>query len=112
MTTATTPHSHGAVVPQSSRAEWFASFDVDAFEVPGGREEDWRFTPMKRLRGLHSGAAATAVAKVDVSGSDQVRVETVARGDKRLGVAGIPGDRVAAQAWSAFESATVLTAPA
>jgi len=57
---AQTPHSHGAVVPKASRAEHFASFDVDAFEVPGGREEIWRFTPMKRLRGLHDGTAHAA----------------------------------------------------
>ena len=38
MSVTTQPHSHGAVVPQSSRAEWFTSFDVNAYEVPGGRE--------------------------------------------------------------------------
>ena len=25
--------------------------------TPTGREEAWRFTPLKRLRGLHDGAA-------------------------------------------------------
>ena len=33
------------------------SFDVDAHPVPTGREEVWRFTPLKRLRGLHADAA-------------------------------------------------------
>ena len=111
MSVTTTPHSHGAVVPQSSRAEWFTSFDVDAFEVPGGREEIWRFTPMKRLRGLHSGVAATGTAKIEVSGSD-AKVETARRGDERLGVAGTPADRIAAQAWCSFDEATVITVPA
>jgi Fe-S cluster assembly protein SufD len=113
-----TEHSHGGVVdrapsrvPKASRAERFASFDVEAFEVPGGREEDWRFTPMKRLRGLHSGAVATGTAQVDVAGSDEVRTESVRRGDERLGVAGTPGDRVAAQAWSSFDAATLVTVP-
>jgi Fe-S cluster assembly protein SufD len=114
-----TEHSHGgevsrapSLVPNSSRAERFASFDVEAFEVPGGREEDWRFTPMKRLRGLHSGAEATGTAQVSVARSDQLVVESVQRGDERLGVAGTPGDRVAAQAWSTFEAATLITVPA
>ncbi|HEU5472758.1 MAG TPA: Fe-S cluster assembly protein SufD [Actinophytocola sp.] len=111
MSTTTQPHSHGAVVPQSSRAEWFTSFDVDAFEVPGGREEIWRFTPMKRLHGLHSGAAATGTATVEVGAGPEVRVDTVARGDERLGVAGTPADRIAAQAWCSFTEATVLTIP-
>ncbi|MEU5695992.1 Fe-S cluster assembly protein SufD [Actinosynnema sp. NPDC020468] len=106
-----TAHSHGAVVPISSRAEHFASFDVDAFEVPGGREEIWRFTPMKRLRNLHNGAPATGTAAVDVKAPEGVDVDTAVRGDKRLGTAGTPGDRVAAQAWSAFAEATVITLP-
>jgi Fe-S cluster assembly protein SufD len=99
-----------APTPNASRAERFASFDVEAFEPPGGREEDWRFTPMKRLRGLHTGVAATGSARVEVTG--QVAVESVRRGDDRLGVAGTPGDRVSAQAWCSFDQATLLTAPA
>ncbi|MCT2583300.1 Fe-S cluster assembly protein SufD [Actinophytocola gossypii] len=108
---AQTPHSHGAVVPASSRAEQFASFDVEAFEVPGGREEIWRFTPMKRLRGLHDGTAvATGSLSVEVDGAD-VRVETVGRDDDRLGQAGTPADRIAAQAYTSFTEATVITVP-
>ncbi|MFT7839060.1 Fe-S cluster assembly protein SufD [Saccharothrix sp. BKS2] len=106
-----TAHSHGAGAPVSSRADHFASFDVDAFEVPGGREEIWRFTPLKRLAGLHSGAAATAPAAVAVVAAEGVTAETVGRDDRRLGVAGTPGDRVAAQAWSSFAEATVITLP-
>ncbi|MGW7417255.1 Fe-S cluster assembly protein SufD, partial [Streptomyces sp. NPDC054863] len=33
------------------------SFDVADFPVPHGREEEWRFTPLARLRGLHDGTA-------------------------------------------------------
>ena len=103
----------GTIVPQSSRGERFTSYDVEAFEVPGGhREENWRFTPMKRLRGLHDGSAvATGEVKVEADAAPEVRIETVAREDERLGQAGVPGDRVAAQAYSAFTSATVVTVP-
>jgi len=100
------------VVPQSSRGDRFTSYDVDAFEVPGGREEDWRFTPLKRLNGLHNGTAvAGGAAVVDVKESPEVRVERVARDDKRIGDGGVPADRVSAQAWSAFTQATVITFP-
>ncbi|HEY0805242.1 MAG TPA: Fe-S cluster assembly protein SufD [Pseudonocardiaceae bacterium] len=105
-------HSHGvptARIPNATRAERFASFDVDAFEIPGGREEDWRFTPMKRLRGLHTGALATAAARIGVTG--RVPYEWVLRRDPRLGVAGTPSDRVAAQAWGAFDEALLITFP-
>ena len=89
------------------------SFDVADFPVPHGREEEWRFTPLERLRGLHDG---TAVAtgdglKVDVEAPAGVVVETVGRDDARLGRAGTPVDRVAAQAYSAFEKAGVITVP-
>ena len=32
------------------------SVNPDDFAVPGGREEEWRFTPLRRLRGLHKDA--------------------------------------------------------
>ncbi|KOG87995.1 hypothetical protein ADK38_22300, partial [Streptomyces varsoviensis] len=50
-------------------------------------------------------------ATVEVSAPADVTVETVGRGDARLGTAGTPVDRVAAQAYSAFEKATVVTVP-
>ncbi|PRX46020.1 iron-regulated ABC transporter permease protein SufD [Prauserella shujinwangii] len=110
--TANTASAAEAVVPATSRGERFSSYDVEAFEVPGGREENWRFTPMKRLRGLHDGsAAATGEVKVDAEAAPEVRVETVGRDDARLGEAGTPSDRVAAQAYSAFTGATLVTVP-
>ena len=102
----------GAVVPAASRAERFTSYDVEAFEVPGGREENWRFTPMKRLRGLHDGSAvATGEITLDTDAAPELVVETVGRDDSRLGQAGVPSDRIAAQAYSSFTKATVVTVP-
>ncbi len=89
------------------------SFDVADFPVPHGREEEWRFTPLERLRGLHDGSATATGSgvKIEVSAPDGVTVETVGRDDERLGRAGVPVDRVAAQAYSAFEKASVVTVP-
>ncbi len=93
-----------------NKGELFASFDVDAFEVPHGRDEIWRFTPLRRLRGLHDGSAnATGRAQIDVAEQPGLRVETVRRGDERLGRGGAPADRVAAQAFSSFNAATLVT---
>ncbi|MBE1546224.1 Fe-S cluster assembly protein SufD [Mycobacterium sp. OAS707] len=95
-----------------NKGELFTSFDVDAFEVPHGRDELWRFTPLRRLRGLHDGSAvATGAATIDVQTSDDVRVDRVGRDDSRLGAAGAPADRVAAQAYSSFETATLIEVP-
>ncbi|MDX3585415.1 Fe-S cluster assembly protein SufD [Streptomyces europaeiscabiei] len=89
------------------------SFDVADFPVPHGREEEWRFTPLERLRGLHDGTAVATgdAVKVDVQAPEGVTVELVGRDDPRLGRAGMPVDRVAAQAYSAFEKAGVITVP-
>ncbi|WP_255794821.1 Fe-S cluster assembly protein SufD [Mycobacteroides abscessus] len=93
-----------------NKGELFSSYDVDAFEVPGGRDELWRFTPLRRLRGLHDGTAvATAAATVAVNAPGDVTAETVERSDDRLGQGGIPSDRVAAQAYSSFSTATVVS---
>ncbi|GAA5067587.1 Fe-S cluster assembly protein SufD [Thermocatellispora tengchongensis] len=90
-----------------------SSFDLADFEVPTGREEEWRFTPLPRLRGLHNGKApASGHVVVEVDAAPEVTVETVGRDDPRIGTAYVPRDRVSAQAYSAFEKATVLTVPA
>ena len=108
------PHAHGAVpVPGDSRGERLRSFDLAAFDVPTGREEEWRFTPLDRVRHLHEDdGAGTGSVTVEVDAAPEVLVETVDRGDSRLGRGGEPSDRVAARAWTAFEKATVLTVPA
>jgi Fe-S cluster assembly protein SufD len=100
----------GSSLTGLTKGELFSSFDVNAFEVPGGRDEIWRFTPLRRLRGLHDGSApATGSATVTVSEQPDVRVETARRGDERLGQGGVPADRVAAQAFSSFNAGTIVT---
>ncbi|MFD4373170.1 Fe-S cluster assembly protein SufD [Streptomyces sp. NPDC058486] len=87
------------------------SFDVADFPVPHGREEEWRFTPLARLRGLHDGTAVATGegVRVEIEAPEGVTVETVGRDDERLRKAGTPVDRVAAQAYSSFEKASVVT---
>ena len=98
-----------ATLEGRTKGEIFTSFDVDAFEVPHGRDEIWRFTPLRRLRGLHDGSAhATGSAHIDVTERPGVTTEIVRRGDERLGQSGVPADRVAAQAFSSFNSATIV----
>ncbi|MFD5031105.1 Fe-S cluster assembly protein SufD [Streptomyces sp. NPDC058220] len=89
------------------------SFDVADFPVPHGREEEWRFTPLERLRGLHDGTAVAVDGSVtiEVTAPEGVIVETVGRDDARVGKAGTPVDRVAAQAYSSFEKASVVSVP-
>jgi Fe-S cluster assembly protein SufD len=98
--------------PADARVSAAPSYDVADFPVPHGREEEWRFTPLERLRGLHDGTAeATGALRVEVSAPDGVTVQTVDRTDPRVGRAGKPVDRVAAQAYSSFEKASVVSIP-
>ena len=100
----------GSALAAANKGELFTSFDVEAFEVPGGRDEIWRFTPLRRLHGLHDGSArASGSARITLAERPGVRVEQVRRGDERLGQGGAPADRVAAQAFSSFNTATVVT---
>ena len=107
------PHSHGATpLPGDSRGNRLTSYDVADFVIPTGREEEWRFTPLDRLRHLHEDdGPGDGKVLVEVDAAPEVTVETVGRDDARLGQAGVPGDRVAARAYSVFERATVITVP-
>ena len=95
-----------------ARPELIRSFDVADFAVPTGREEEWRFTPMQRLCGLHDGTAtADGKVVVEVDAAPEVTIEYVERPDARLGQAYTPADRVSAQAYSSFRQATVVSVP-
>ena len=88
------------------------SFDPADFDVPGGREEEWRFTPLRALRGLHSDSPLDAgKTEVAVDAEREITVVLAQHGDPRLGSAGQPSDRVSARAFSAFWDATVVSVP-
>ena len=96
----------------ANKGDVFSSFNVEDFSVPHGKDEEWKFTPLRKLRGLHNGTAADPVAasiSVETAGQDGVAVDVVKRDDERLGRAGAPTDRVAAQAYSNFDDAHIVT---
>ena len=120
MTDTTAPETGSTPAPLTDRygvpvdatkGDQFSSFDVGAFEVPSHKDEIWRFTPLRRLRGIHDGSNITATGRLlaSVAEHDGLTVETVAMDDKRVGEAGAPRDRVAAQAFSSASEATVIT---
>jgi Fe-S cluster assembly protein SufD len=95
-----------------SRLHEHQSFSLDDFPVPTGREEEWRFTPLRRLRGLHKSPAAGGKFTVGVDAVPPVSAVHAQRSDRRLGAAFVPADRVSAQAFASFEEAIVITIPA
>lgn len=106
----TTPIKNATV--HNTKGDLFSSFNVADFEVPRGRDEVWRFTPLRRLRGLHDGTFAPATAP-DVrfeipENAEGVTTEILSKDDPRLGRTGAPVDRVAAQAWTSMEAGRLL----
>ncbi|MFG3438593.1 Fe-S cluster assembly protein SufD [Nonomuraea sp. NPDC047897] len=89
-----------------------ASYDLADFEVPTGREEAWRFTPLSRLKGLHNGKAQVSGQVITQAYTPAgVTAEWVGRDDPRVGKAYVPADRISAQAYNAFEKALVVSVP-
>ena len=85
--------------PADARAERTLSRDPDAFGELTGREEDWRFTPLARLRGLHVGSTCvTGVLDLTVTAPEGVTVETIGPDHPLVGTALTPADRPAALA--------------
>ena len=90
------------------------SYDPADFAVPGGREEEWRFTPLRRLRGLHTDSPPppTATVAVAVDPAPEVKAFSAERSVANAGRTFIPADRVSARAYASFDEATVITVPA
>ena len=85
------------------------------FPVPTGREEAWRFTPTRRLRGLFDPLPDGGDGKVvvDVDAPEGVTVDRVdPRTDPRVGKTFRPTERVAALAFEGAKQALVIDIPA
>lgn len=105
-------HSHGGPVPTGSPAERFTSTDPDDFPVVTGREEDWRFTPMKRVRPLLEGADTGRRPDWDADLPEGVELTTVGADDPLLKGLPEPVDRLAALTRVRAGGATVVRVPA
>ena len=62
-----------ASAPPSTKSQALRSFDVADFPALTGLEEEWRFTPLKRLRGLATAAAGRAPVTAPASSTATCR---------------------------------------
>ena len=98
--------------PAADHAPRVRSRAVADHVVPTGREEEWRFTPLDRIRGLHRGdqdLSAPLDVAVDTRGG--ATAEWASPDDARVGSTFVPSDIVAAQALSGIQSALIVTFP-
>jgi Fe-S cluster assembly protein SufD len=105
------------MVPNASRGERRRSFDVGAFPVPTGREEEWRFTPLDLLGGVLSDAptdvsAATPAADYEIAAPEGVLQPALAPGQAPRGTVLVPEDRGAVVASANTAEALHLAIPA
>ena len=95
--------------PADARTERVLSRDPAAFATITGREEEWRFTPLARLRGLHDGTATVDGSLLPtVEAPDGVVVETIGADHELVGTALVPADRSAALAMAGFDKGTLV----
>jgi Fe-S cluster assembly protein SufD len=89
------------------------SFDVEAHAVPTGREEIWRFTPLKRLRGIHADASLSGTSYAPAFDAPEgVVIERVEDAGLK-GVSGlVPWDRLSARALAEAPFSLSVTVPA
>jgi Fe-S cluster assembly protein SufD len=93
--------------PADARVSATLSRDPSAFPSLTGREEEWRFTPLARLRGLHDGSAsASSLLEVTVTGA---AVETIGPEHPLVGCVLLPADRPAALAMRDFKQGQLIS---
>jgi Fe-S cluster assembly protein SufD len=105
-------HSHGGPAPTGSPAERFTSTDPEAFGRPSGREEEWRFTPMRRVRPLLDGAPSDADLTWTTDLPGGVELTSVEADDPLLKGLPEPVDFLAAQTRQRSGGAVVVRVPA
>ena len=96
-------------VPVQTRSERPTSTDVADFAEVTGREAVWKFTPVAKLDALLNGELDGSRIPVTVPTVAGLASEWIARDDARIGRAGVPEERGAAAAWSAFGEAHLVT---
>lgn len=99
----------GRVVPIQSRAERFTSTVHADFPQVTGTESEWKLSPVAIARPLIDGELDGSKYDLIAMESSGARIEWVPRSDPRIGSAGKPEDRAAANAWSSFDEALAVT---
>jgi Fe-S cluster assembly protein SufD len=104
-------HSDGrfGFVPVQTRSARFKSFEVTDFPAVTGREAVWKLSPVAKFTDLTAGELDGSVYETLVTPHPDVDVSWVDRTDPRIGSAGAPEERAAANAWTSFDRALAIT---
>ncbi|MGV8880770.1 MAG: Fe-S cluster assembly protein SufD [Rhodoglobus sp.] len=124
MSVATTPNpteQHGAkahsdggwdtpgYVPVQTRSARFTSTDPAEFPAVTGQEIQWKLTPVASVRSLIDGELDGSRYGADIQEADGAVIEWISTDDARIGSAGAPEDKAAANAWASTQEALAIT---
>jgi len=96
-------------IPVQTRSERFASTEVADFPEVTGREVNWKFTPIASFAELIDGSLDGSRTPVELDAAGGAASEWIGRDDSRIGRAGVPEDKAAANAWTNFSEAHLVT---
>jgi Fe-S cluster assembly protein SufD len=97
-----------AMAPPSTKSQVLRSFDVTDFPAVGGLEEEWRFTPIKRLKDLVTATTLTGQAPGFAPGDLPAGVSVTQVDAGKVEAVLTPFDRISALAFGAAASVTLI----
>jgi Fe-S cluster assembly protein SufD len=97
--------------PTGTPSERFTSRDPDDFPIPSTSQEDWRFTPLARIREFFEPFEPDGELKPDLLAPETVTSAVVGMDDPAVGRVLQPADRVSALAFDRAPGALVLRIP-
>lgn len=118
--TAATPNGSGVTLdpsqsrvteapPVQTRSERFHSADPADFAAVTGREPEWRLSPVSELGALIDGPLDGGAYPIECDPPEGVTVEFVDVSTTKRGAAGLPEDRLSANAWSQVDQVLEIT---
>ena len=98
----------GNDVPVQTRSERFASGNVEDYASVTGREPEWKLSPVAKLTPLLEGQLEGGRYDISTTDVEGFATSWAAPELSPRGVAGIPEDRAAANAWSSTSEVLVV----
>ncbi len=97
-----------AMAPPSTKSQVLRSFDVTDFPALTGLEEEWRFTPIKRLKELVTATTLTGTAPGYAPGDLPAGVSVTQVDAGKVEAVLTPFDRISALAYGAAAGVTLI----
>ena len=102
------PEAAGTDVPVQTRSDRFQSVSAADFPAVTGREPEWKLSPVATLRPLIDAQLDGSAYSVDATTANGFNHGFRPAAEVKRGVAGLPEDRAAANAWESTTEVLVM----